>query len=662
MAKGSLRVNGIIVDTDGEIKASTGDSIVIREDDGSAVITVDTNGKTSIGGPMDVGVDDTGHDVKFFGATSGSYMLWDESEDDLIIGGAGKIGIGTTTPDHPLEITHADTSNITGGNIADNSAVGLHIDKTGDNDGAGSVIKLSSNSDGCQSAIAHIQVDDNDADLAFYTDNAGTLTEAMRIDNSQNVGIGTTAPAKILDIVGSTNNGLLEGVQITNTDYGVGEAGQSIAINFKLSQAGTATKDAGRITVGKDDYWADNASADSHMTFKTRSNDTFTEHMRITSAGKVGIGTTNPYGALNVSDPTGTTTVIISDPTENDSGEHWYFRNTGGNFYIGQSTDGTGAWDSLAARMTFSDGGGVGIGAGVATQGALTVARSDFSSYSDAVTNPTGQALTIAADYTNGRYTGIYSVYTSSNNATKTKFAHWITTDTTNGITANWGTTSNYANGVTRNDLTIKYNGYVGIGSSSPAHPLDIAAAANLGLQVKNTNGAYVRLMPDSTGANADIRFDFEGGSGSETGVALIFRNGTTQQMRLQGAGNVYMYSLSTTSTLGAANMYIHSDGELYRVISSRRFKTNIVDTKKGLFELSKLRPVDYNSNLPNDDSNKLCTGLIAEEVAEAGFEEYVTRDSENVIESVSYPSMVTLCIKAIQELSAKVKTLEDAG
>ena len=113
---------------------------------------------------------------------------------------------------------------------------------------------------------------------------------------------------------------------------------------------------------------------------------------------------------------------------------------------------------------------------------------------------------------------------------------------------------------------------------------------------------------------------------------------------------------------MGAANMYIHSDGELYRVISSRRFKTNIVDTKKGLFELSKLRPVDYNSNLPNDDSNKLCTGLIAEEVAEAGFEEYVTRDSENVIESVSYPSMVTLCIKAIQELSAKVKTLEDAG
>ena len=36
-------------------------------------------------GTFNVGVDDTGHDVKFFGATTGAYMLWDESEDDLIV-------------------------------------------------------------------------------------------------------------------------------------------------------------------------------------------------------------------------------------------------------------------------------------------------------------------------------------------------------------------------------------------------------------------------------------------------------------------------------------------------------------------------------------------------------------------------------------------------
>ena len=88
MAKGSLRVNGIIVDTDGEIKASTGDSIVIREDDGSAVITVDTSGNVLIGGPTTVGVDDSGHDVIFYGASAGAMMMWDESENLLIVRGA----------------------------------------------------------------------------------------------------------------------------------------------------------------------------------------------------------------------------------------------------------------------------------------------------------------------------------------------------------------------------------------------------------------------------------------------------------------------------------------------------------------------------------------------------------------------------------------------
>lgn len=37
---------------------------------------------------VEFGVDDTGIDVKFFGATSGAYMLWDESADKLILVGA----------------------------------------------------------------------------------------------------------------------------------------------------------------------------------------------------------------------------------------------------------------------------------------------------------------------------------------------------------------------------------------------------------------------------------------------------------------------------------------------------------------------------------------------------------------------------------------------
>jgi len=36
-------------------------------------------------------VNDTGYDVKFFGATSGQFMLWDQSEDELVLTGDSKL-------------------------------------------------------------------------------------------------------------------------------------------------------------------------------------------------------------------------------------------------------------------------------------------------------------------------------------------------------------------------------------------------------------------------------------------------------------------------------------------------------------------------------------------------------------------------------------------
>jgi hypothetical protein len=40
-----------------------------------------------VAGTVQVGVDDTGHDVKFFGATASRHMEWDESADQLNIHG-----------------------------------------------------------------------------------------------------------------------------------------------------------------------------------------------------------------------------------------------------------------------------------------------------------------------------------------------------------------------------------------------------------------------------------------------------------------------------------------------------------------------------------------------------------------------------------------------
>lgn len=46
---------------------------------------------TTLTGTLTVGVDDTGHDVKFFGATSGCSVLWDESEDQLVVTGPADV-------------------------------------------------------------------------------------------------------------------------------------------------------------------------------------------------------------------------------------------------------------------------------------------------------------------------------------------------------------------------------------------------------------------------------------------------------------------------------------------------------------------------------------------------------------------------------------------
>tara|TARA_Y100001963_G_scaffold13345_1_gene16669 strand:+ start:6617 stop:9577 length:2961 start_codon:yes stop_codon:yes gene_type:complete len=85
----------------GELDATTLDISGNADIDGTTNLdAVDIDGAVQIDATVTVGVDDTGHDVKFFGATSGAYMLWDESADDLILAGAG----GLVVPDEKLTL------------------------------------------------------------------------------------------------------------------------------------------------------------------------------------------------------------------------------------------------------------------------------------------------------------------------------------------------------------------------------------------------------------------------------------------------------------------------------------------------------------------------------------------------------------------------------
>lgn len=69
-------------------------SFFIKDNAGNNLIPISldyANGLT-VKTTLTVGINDTGHDVKFFGATSGQYMLWDESADKLIVTGEVEAG------------------------------------------------------------------------------------------------------------------------------------------------------------------------------------------------------------------------------------------------------------------------------------------------------------------------------------------------------------------------------------------------------------------------------------------------------------------------------------------------------------------------------------------------------------------------------------------
>jgi len=95
---------------------------------------------------------------------------------------------------------------------------------------------------------------------------------------------------------------------------------------------------------------------------------------------------------------------------------------------------------------------------------------------------------------------------------------------------------------------------------------------------------------------------------------------------------------------------------------SDERLKRDIVDADNGyLNNLNKVRLVNF--KWKNDPESEEVLGVVAQEI-EKIFPELVVEDDNavgdgNTYKSVSYSGLNTIALKAIQELSAKVETLE---
>src|SRR4029077_9307919 len=170
---------------------------------------------------------------------------------------SGNVGIGTTSPNSLLDVSSADTVNnasttlltldhsSTGANPAANIGAGLlfrNMNSASSTVNTASIVGLLSNvSSGSEAG-----------QLLFYTrTGGGGLTEGMRLDNSGNLGIGTSSPGSLLSLGATNGINFRTATSSFNSTGGINLANGCFASNGTcLSQnAGTVTSVTGTYPV-----------------------------------------------------------------------------------------------------------------------------------------------------------------------------------------------------------------------------------------------------------------------------------------------------------------------------------------------------------------------------------------------------------------------------
>jgi hypothetical protein len=211
-------------------------------------------------GTLTVGVDDAGYDVKFFGNTASAYMLWDTSADDLVLAGAAGIDLaGDIDVDGTANLDNTDidgTLAVDGTTISLDATTSLNIDNSNTSNG----ITLGTATSGVPISIGHTvsetTINDNLTVTGTLTGtlataaqgsvtSLGTLT-ALTVDDIALNGKVVTMTGSASDTVVLTagTNGTLD---ITTTDAAAAAANIQITADgtVDIDSAGVLTLDSG---------------------------------------------------------------------------------------------------------------------------------------------------------------------------------------------------------------------------------------------------------------------------------------------------------------------------------------------------------------------------------------------------------------------------------
>jgi hypothetical protein len=395
------------------------------------------------------------------------------------------------------------------------------------------------------------------ADTIAFTEGGA---EAMRIDSSGNVGIGTTSPSGVLHLSANTATTTLPSIVLQDTGTTATRLGSITNNNGDLVIAATASLTDLRSSITLFD--------DRNITFST----TATERMRIDSSGNVLVGATSvSFGAGTgvVIQRSGTATLRLSDATNSKVGElradsTGVILSARGAYPIRFDQDDT-------ERMRIDSSGNVGIG----TTGPIKPLSVEITSARSATTD--NEAIRVSYGTNSGVQQsvsiGFATGVTQTNPAAKIELLEFDAVDSRGSLLFYTRDANSDTAPTERMRITDAGDVYVGttnlgtIGSSS-------------GFQIRPNGTIFSSSITDSVFARR-----------STNGEVILFRRDTTT------VGNI---SVTTTATT-------------YNTSSDYRLKENIAPMIGALDRVAALKPCTYTWKADGSAGE----GFIAHELAE---------------------------------------------
>ena len=516
----------------------------------------------------------------------------DLTTEKVRIKSTGNVGIGTTSPGSKLEVNIGDVSTLgafsnlgmylAGGGYAGNiQQIGFGY-KSGQTYTPSAIGQIVTTASGYTSGA-----------LIFATRNVTTDTqpsERMRIDSGGNVGIGTTGPGAKLDILSSNVLTNTSGnLYVHTSDAQAIDLGGQITLGGSYTDAGGQTRFAA-IAGRKENGVSGNAPG--YLVFSTSnySGGALTEKMRISSAGNVGIGTTNPAGKLEVvSDVSAGMAAIkvknISTTAGSTSGFYGLVSNGAAGFalygdsavtadspynvhlraYQGSASLQFHSGNSATPQMLLSSGGNLGIGTTnpgtkLDVQGSIRSSTGNAGYYADFIAQE-NSLLPFKLDVQGGTVLS-YGDGTADNGGVVFLNAYKA------GGT-NRGIALQYA-GSTK--LYVSSSGNVGIGTTAPIFTLDVAGA------IRSQTGVLYLTDSNTRIEDSSDMLQLIGSSG----LKLRTNNGTWgERLRVDSSGNVGIgttaptYKLDVYGTIAGHSELIlggieHGAGMGYGLISGK--------------------------------------------------------------------------------------------